>query len=86
VDPKLTTIKKNVDIESVDVPTMRAMSDDEYRDFLRRGGLMYVDHRGALRSSPAAYPIAATRQQLDVLIEELQRLRDKLHPNDHRQV
>lgn len=62
---------------------MRAMSDDEYRNFIHQdslGGLIYVDHHEVLRSFVADYPLATTREQLDILIEELQRLRSKMIP------
>jgi hypothetical protein len=74
-------IKVNVgEIEAVDIPTMNQMSDDQYRDFIRNDGLMFIDHRDVLRSFVADYPIATTREQLDILIEELQRLRSKMVP------
>lgn len=76
----LKTITTNVDVQLIDIPTMFALSDDDYRDYVHREGLMYVDHHDVLRSSPAAYPIAVTQEQLDILIEELGRLRDKLLP------
>lgn len=75
-------IKVNVgEVEVVDIPTMYQMSDDEYRDFIHQGGLgglMYVDHHDVLRSFVADYPLATTREQLDILIEELQGLRSKM--------
>ena len=71
------------EIECVDIPTMRGMSDNEYREFLREGelgGLMYVDHHDVLRSYVADYPLATTREQFDILIEHLQTLRSKMAP------
>ena len=72
------TIKTNIDVESVDIPTMFEMPDNDYRDFVREEGLMFVDHHDILRSTAAAYPIATTREQLEILIEELQLIREKL--------
>ena len=80
MNSKLKTITTNVDVESIDIPTMLALSDDDYRDFVHRAGLVFVDHHDVLRSSPAGYPIAVTQEQLDILIKELGRLRDKLLP------
>jgi hypothetical protein len=77
---KFSTITSTVDVESVDIPTMFEMSDEDYRDYVRGYGLMYVDHHDVLRSSRAAYPLATSREQLDILIDELTRLRDKLRP------
>jgi len=66
------------ELEVVDIPTMHGLSDEEYRDFIQSGELMYVDHHEVLRSYPADYPIATTREQLDIYIAELQRLRDTM--------
>ena len=71
------------EIECVDIPTMRGMSDAEYQEFLREGelgGLMYVDHHDVLRSYVADYPLASTLEQFDILIEYLQTLRRKMVP------
>jgi hypothetical protein len=68
----------NYEIECFDAPTMYKMSNDEYRKFIRSGELMYVDHHPFLRSYIADYPIATTRDQLDILIEELHRMRSQL--------
>lgn len=62
---------------------MYGMSDNEYREFLRQGGLgglMYVDHHDVLRSYVADYPLATTLEQFDILIDYLQTLRDKMAP------
>jgi hypothetical protein len=66
------------EVEVVDIPTMYGMSDEQYRDFLKQDGLMFVDHHEVLRDAIIGYPIATTREQLDILIEELQKLRGKM--------
>lgn len=72
-------IKLNArDIEAVDIPTMYKMSDEQYRDFIRSGELLYVDHHEVLRSFIADYPLATTQEQLDILIDELRKLRGKM--------
>lgn len=68
------------ELEVVDIPTMYEMSDEQYREFIASGELMYVDHHDVLRSYVADYPIATTREQMDMYIKELQRLRDKMVP------
>jgi len=73
-------IKQNIDIETVDIPTMYAMSDNEYRQYVRSDGLVYVDHHDILRSAVAGYPLATTLEQLDILMEELHTLRNKMVP------
>lgn len=70
-------IKLSREIEAVDIPTMFKMSDDQYRKFIEGEGLFFIDHN-ALRSSVADYPLATTREQLNILIEELQRRRREL--------
>lgn len=67
------------EIECFDIPTMREMSDEEYRGSIDNG-LVYVDHHDVLRSNVADYPIATTREQLDIFIEELQKLRRRMVP------
>lgn len=72
------TIKlQSRELEVVDIPTMYEMSDEQYRYFLESGELIYVDHHDNLRSFVADYPIATTREQLDIYIEELHKLRNK---------
>jgi hypothetical protein len=76
---ELTKIKINVgEVEVVDIPTMNGMSNEQYREFIRNDGLILVDHHDVLRSSIAGYPLATTREQLDILIQELQALRSKM--------
>jgi hypothetical protein len=70
-------IKVNREIEAVDIPTMSKMSDEQYRKFVQGDGLFFIDHK-ALRSAVADYPIATTREQLNIFIEELQRRRCEL--------
>ena len=71
-------IKLMTEMDVVDSPTMHKLTDDQYREFLQDSGLMWVDHHDILRSTPAGYPLATRRAQVDILIEELQRLRDKV--------
>lgn len=67
------------EVECFDIPTMYQMSDEEYRGSVDYG-LVYVDHHDVLRSHVAHYPIATTQEQLDIFIEELQKLRRKMTP------
>ena len=70
-------LKTTTEVEAVDIPTMNDMSADEYRDYLH-GGLLFVDHQDVLRSAPAEYPLAVTREQLQILIQHLQGLTDRV--------
>jgi len=74
--PKKISI--TVDIETVDIPTMVKMTNEEYREYLHNDGLVFVDHHDVLRSSAAAYPLATTLEQFDILIDELQKLRSNM--------
>lgn len=65
-------------VEAVDIPTMCGMSDQEYRCFIRDDGLVLVDHNNVLRSFIVGFPLATTKEQLDILVEELQRLGSKM--------
>lgn len=73
-------IRTTVEIEAVDIPTMRMLSDAQYRKFVQEDGLVHVDHHDVLRSSAAGYPLATTLEQFDILMEELQKLRSKMIP------
>lgn len=68
------------ELEVVDIPTMYEMSDGQYREFIASGELIYIDHHDVLRSYVADYPFATTREQMDIFIQELQKLRDKMVP------
>lgn len=57
------------EIECVDNPTMREMTNEEYREFLHQGGVggkMYVGHHDVLRSEVAEYALATSREQLQL--------------------
>jgi hypothetical protein len=71
------------DVRSIDIPTMFEMSDDDYRKYVR-GGLLFVDHHDVLRAEPAGFGLAATREQLDILILELRALRSEIPAKTER--
>ena len=77
--PTFKTITVNTDVDAIDIPTMSKMSNDEYRDYLRGEGLMFIND-GVLRSTAGGYPIATSREQIDALIEHLQRVFDSFPP------
>jgi hypothetical protein len=81
---KIKKIPISGEFESVDIPTMYEMSDQEYLEFIQNDGLMYVDHHEILRSSVAGYPLATTLEQIDILIKELQKTRSKLIPRTNK--
>ncbi len=68
--------------EAIDIPTMHGLSDNEYRSHITEGGGdgFYVDHHDVLRDSVTARPLATTREQFDILMGELSRLRDRMTP------
>lgn len=70
-------MKTSMDIEAVDIPTMHKMSAGDYQHYME-GGLFFVDHHGVLRSGPAEYPLAATRQQFKLLIAYLKSLESRV--------
>jgi hypothetical protein len=78
----MSTYKGTIEIEAVDIPTMARMSDDEYQKFLETHGLFWIDHHHILRSTPAEYPLATRRSQLDMLITVLQQCRDRLREDN----
>lgn len=71
------TVRQNQEVNAVDIPTLAGMSVAEYEEYLE-GGLFYVDGHDILRSGPAEYPIAATKDQLRSLIKYLERLKSRV--------
>ncbi len=71
------TLKTTMVVEAVDIPTMRDMSIDEYKEYVEFG-IVFVDHHEILRSAPAEYPIACTKTQLSAFIDYLNSIKDKL--------
>jgi len=70
--------KCEIEIEAVDIPTMYRMSKHDYQQFLENGELFWIDHHDILRSTPAEYPLATTREQLDLLIQALEKCRERM--------
>jgi len=63
--------------EAIDIPTMRDMSIEAYRDHLN-GGLFFVDHHDVLRAGPGEFPLAVTREQFRELRSYLERFVDRI--------
>lgn len=76
---KITWIEQNVTIKSIDIPSMRKLSDSDYRGFLD-GDIFYVDHGEVLRVSATGHPIATSTEQVDIMIEELTKMKDRMLP------
>lgn len=75
----LTWVEQTKTFKVLDIPSMSHLSDSDYRE--RVGDLLYVDV--ALRVRATDHPIAATSEQLDILIEELQKLKYRIAPKDN---
>ena len=69
--------ESNTDVRSIDIPTLFQLSDVQYREYVRQH-LHFIDHHDVLRSEPAGYGLATTREQLDILISELAALRSEI--------
>lgn len=63
------------------IPEVVAMSEDEYRDYLRSDELMYIDHHDNSPSSISGNSIACSQWRVDFLIEHLKIIRDKVAIN-----
>ena len=70
-------MKVKMELEAIDIPTMAEMTMGEYQAYLR-GGLLFVDHHDVLRSGPAEYPLAVTKQQIRALIAYLKEIEPKV--------
>jgi hypothetical protein len=74
----MSTYTGTIEIEATDIPTMRAMSNSEYWSFVKGGALFWIDHHDVVRSTPAEYPLATTKAQLDMMIAALKEFRDRM--------
>lgn len=72
------TLTMTIEITALDIPTMGEMGAAGYRAYLDGHELFWVDHHDVLRSVHGEYPIAVKREQMNVFIEYLQNLRDKM--------
>lgn len=57
---------------------LQLMPLSEYRDMSRRDAFFYVDHNGFLRHQFSGEILAASKEQLDILIGQLSSKRDFL--------
>lgn len=71
------TFTEKQDVVAVDIHTMGDMSIEDYKDYLRNG-LLTVDHHDILRSEPAGYPIAVTKEQFKALLAYLKEIEPKV--------
>jgi hypothetical protein len=69
-------MKLTMEIEAIDIPTMRAMSTEEYKRKLTQ--IAFIDHHDVVRSSVAEYPLATSKEQLDELIKYLKSFRERM--------
>lgn len=67
------TFTEKQEVTAVDIATMADMSMAEYAEYLR-DGLLFVDHHDVLRSQPAGYPLAVTKEQFNALLSYIKEL------------
>ena len=63
-------ITRTVEIEAMDIPQMMKTPIDYYKYYVRES-LLFQDHHGVVRAAQSEHPIAATREQIEALIEIL---------------
>ncbi len=61
-----------------DVSAMQKVSDQQYREYVRNQEILFLDPNRVLRLTESGAPLAATREQVDILIEELRQFRLEL--------
>jgi hypothetical protein len=66
---------------AIDIPTMRSISAAEYTSYVD-GDLFYVDHNGILRATLGDYPIAASADQVELLIRHLTVVAKKIRSSE----
>ena len=72
------TVNLKMEVNVFPLRELEALDTLSYRAFLQSDGLFCVDHHEILCSSVAGYPIAVTKQQLDIYINELKAVRHLL--------
>ena len=77
---KVPVYTQKLDVDTIDLHDIFLLADEDYRSFVREGGLIYLDSHGALRVASCDSGLATTREQLDILIQELRSLRSSMSP------
>ena len=70
-------VEGSVNIKAMDNASMSKLADSDYRNYIEE--LFFVggsDH--ALRAEKGGYPFATTNEQLDILIEELMKMKERV--------
>lgn len=76
-DIRDVTVKFRIGDDVIDIPSMLESSAEEYRDYIEPY-LFFVDHHDVLRATQGEYPIAATADQVDILINYLQQVKKQM--------
>lgn len=71
------TITIEIGVDVVDIPTMESMSAPEYSDYVENS-LFWVDHHDVLRLTHGDYSIAATSEQVGILINHLKGVAERM--------
>lgn len=66
------------EIEAIDIQGMSQLSMNDYKEYIREH-LVELDRHEVLRSIPAGYPLAVTKEQLEMLISYLKELGTKMN-------
>lgn len=64
------TITIDIGTDVVDIPTMQSMSASEYSNYIENS-LLWVDHHDVLRVTHGDYSVAASSEQVELLINHL---------------
>lgn len=71
------TFTQKQEITATDIQNMAEMTIEEYKQYIRTG-LLFVDHHDVLRSEPAGYPLAVTKEQFQALMAYLWELEPRV--------
>jgi len=66
-------------ITSLDIPSMAKLTEEEFIEYVKADNLLYVDHHDVLRCGKTGRPFATTPRQMDLFIEYLSFLRNRLN-------
>ncbi|WP_434340176.1 hypothetical protein [Motilimonas cestriensis] len=71
---KLKWVKQTSEIELLDIPSLSGLSNDDFKEYVNEH-LLFIDHHEILRDKATSHPIATNKEQVDILINELLKIK-----------
>jgi len=83
IDEQHKSLKYNIwtitqKVVAADIQSMGDMNENDYKEYIENY-LIELNHHNIIKSSAAGYPIACNKRQLELLIQYLTSLKNKLN-------